>query len=252
MRNFLTLFLFALALNSFGQYPFEKYPAVKYKTYKDWKIYSNNDKEKKVEFILTIPKFFDKKDSLTLLLTSFTNKWDSSFITVLKNGKQLQRFFEPMSFVDENLIVPVRLADINGDNLQDLKLIVPYMGNGTAALNVRVIYLFQQSDKRFTKISYFDKMGENSVGENRAERDFNGDGNYEIITMTLTSYQNHSYWLFNLFNFKNNDLVSVNDKYNYPILIQFLYHDNFKITNKMSRQKMKDFAQEKPEEYDRK
>jgi hypothetical protein len=233
-----------LALKSFGQYPYEKYPAIKYKTYKDWKIY-NNDRGK-TEFILIVPKFFDKKDSLTLLFTSFPNKWDSSYITVLRNGKQLQRFFEPMFFYDTNLFEPIMVADINGDKLQDIKLIVPYMGNGTASLNTRVIYLFQQKNKSFTKISFMDKMS-----DNRPERDFNGDGNYEIITMTLTSYQSHSYWLFNLFNYKGNELVSVNDKYNYPILIQFLYRDNFKITNKISRQKMKDFAQTKPEEYDK-
>ena len=74
MRNFITLYLLTLTLTSFGQYPFEKYPAVKYKTYKSWKIYSINDKEQTTEFVLTIPKFFDKKDSLTILLTSFENK----------------------------------------------------------------------------------------------------------------------------------------------------------------------------------
>jgi hypothetical protein len=247
MRNFIALFLLTLTLNSFGQYPFEKYPAIKYKTSKAWTTYDKSEKEKKIEFVLTIPKFFDKKDSLTILLTSFDNKWDSSYITILRNGKQLQRFLEPMFFYDTNLIEPVMLADINSDKLQDIKLIVPYMGNGTASLNTRIIYLFQHKDKSFTKISFMDKMS-----DNRPERDFNGDGNFEIITMTLTSYAGHSYFAFNLFNFKNNDLVSVNDKYNYPILIQFLYRDNFKITNKISRQKMKDFGQKKPEEYDKK
>ena len=138
------------------------------------------------------------------------------------------------------------IADINGDKLQDIKLVVPYMSNGLG-LNTRVIYLFQQTNKSFTKISFDDKM----FGQNRQERDFNNDGNYEIITMTLISYQNHSYWAYNLFDYKNNNFISVNNKYDYPILIQFLYKDNFKITNKMSRQKMKEFAQTKPEKYDK-
>ncbi|MFL5743009.1 MAG: hypothetical protein ACJ75B_22510 [Flavisolibacter sp.] len=236
----------ALALNSFGQYPFEKFPAIKYRAYKDWKVFNTNNKEHKTEFVFTIPKFFNKKDSLTLLLTSFDNKWDSSFITILKNGEELQRFFEPMFFYDTNLMEDVMTADINGDKLQDVKLVIPYMSNGLG-LNTRVIYLFQHNNKSFNKISFDDKM----FGQNRPERDFNGDGNYEIITMTLISYGSHSYFAFNLFNFKNSDLVSVNDKYNYPILIQFLYRDNFKITHKISRQKMKDFAQAKPEDYDK-
>lgn len=244
MRSFITLFLSALALHSFGQYPFEKFPALQYKTYKSWKVFRQD--EKQTEYILTIPKFFDRKDSLTLLLTAIESKWDSSFITVLRNGKEVQRFFEPMFFIDANLMEEVMTADVNGDKLQDIKLVVPYMSNGLG-VNTRVIYLFQQAKKNFTKISFKDEM----FGQNREERDLNNDGSYEIITMTLTGYQAHSYWVYNLFNYKNNDLVSVDYKYNYPILIQFLYKSNFKITNKMSRQKMKEFAQAKPEEYDR-
>lgn len=245
MRNLLLILFFLISFTSHGQYPFEKYPSIKYKLYRNWKTSLRNDKEEKVEFTLSIPGFFDKKDSLTILLTSFTNKWDSSYITLLRNGKQLQRFFEPMFFNELNILEPLRLADINGDKLQDLKLIFPYMGNGTASLIMRVIYLFQGKSERFIKISYLDK-----TDGNWPERDFNNDGNYEIVTMSLANYQNHSYWVFNLFNFKNNDLVNSNDKYNYPILIQYLRRDNYKITDKISRLKMKEFGQQKPEEYD--
>lgn len=243
MHRFLFSLCLTMTLTAFGQYPFEKFPAIKYKEYDKWKQNDNLKSQNKVENSLTVPKFFEGKDSLTIKITSLTTSWDSSFITVYRSNKQLKAFFEPLGFEP---VEPVRLADFNGDHLTDIKLILPYMGNGTAALNVRVVYLLQHKDGSFTKVSYFDKMD-----RNRPERDFNGDGNYEIITMTLMGYQNHSYWLFNLFNFKNNDLVNVNDKYSYPILIQFLYRDNYKITNKMSRQKMKEFAHKKPEEYDR-
>jgi hypothetical protein len=244
MRILLTLFFLSFAIFLFGQYPFEKYPAIKYKEYKDWKVSDKSGKENKYEFTLTIPKFFDKKDALTIKLISFTSKLDSSYITVFRNKEEINNFFEPMSFFPTNLFEPLRLADINGDHSTDLKLVVPYMGNGTASLNVRVIYLFQQKSKKFTKISYFDKMD-----ENRTERDFDNDGNYEIITMTLLGYKNHSYWLFNLFNWKNEDLCSANQKNNYPILIQFLYRNNYKITNKVTRQETKELAHKKPEDY---
>jgi hypothetical protein len=246
MRNFMAVYLVALAFNSFGQYPFEKFPAIKYKKYKEWKAFNTNNKQHKTEFVLTIHKFFNNTDSLTLLLTSFEDISDSSFITILKNGKELQRFFEPMFFYDTNLMEGVMAADINGDKLQDVKLVIPYMSNGLG-LNTRVIYLFQNINKIFNKISFDDKM----FGQNRQERDFNGDGNYEIITMTMIEYGGHSYFAFNLFSFRDNDLVAVNNKYNYPILIQFLYRDNFKITDKISRKKMKDFAQSRPEGYDK-
>ncbi len=249
MRNFILLFLLTLTLHSFGQYPFEKYPALKYREYINWKEIEKDSKEKK-EFTLTVPKFFDKKDSLTIQLTSFTKNWDSSYITLFRNGKQMQRFFEPFGF-DINVFAPVRLADINGDNRQDCKLLIPYMGNGIAALNTRVIYLFQNSDKTFTKVSFLDMIDGKHAGDNRSERDFNRDGNYEIITMSLTGYDSHSYWVYNLYNFKNNTLVNVNNRYDYPILIQFLYRKNFEITKNLSRQKMKDFAEPQPEELDK-
>jgi len=247
MRSIITLSLLMLTLKSFGQFPFEKYPAPHYQTYKGWKAYGKPDKGNQTQFFLSISKFFNKKDSLTLLLTSFDDKWDSSYITILRNGKSLQRFFEPMFFNDVNLSESVMVADINGDKLQDLKLIIPYMDNGLG-WNTRVIYLFQLKNKSFLKISYLDNM----AGENRQERDFDGDGNYEIITMTLVSYLSHSYLSFNLFNYKNNDFINVNNKQNYPILIQFLYKDNFKVTHIMSRQKMKEFEQTKPKEYNKK
>lgn len=54
------------------------------------------------------------------------------------------------------------------------------------------------------------------------ERDFNADNNFEIITMTLDQYENHNYWTFNIYNFENGTLINQNQKYGYPIMIQFL------------------------------
>jgi len=230
-----------------GQEPFVKYPAISYKAYKDWKLYDRSEKEKKVHYTLTIPCFFENLDSITIQLTSFVGNRDSSSIRIYRNKKQIQKFFEPMGFSQENMFEPVRIADINGDNLSDLKILIPYMGNGTASLNVRVIYLFQRPDGNFIKVSFDDKMS-----ENRPERDFDGDKNYEIITMTLTSYENHSYWLYNLYNSDSIGLINVNMKDDYPIMIQFLNRENFQITDKISKQKMKDFALPLPEGYDKK
>ncbi len=228
-----------------GQEPFEKYPAISYTEYKDWKLYDKSEKEKKVYNTLTIPDFYENKDSITIQLTSFVDNWDSSYVMIYKNKKQIQKFFEPMGFSQSNVFEPIRIADINGDGLTDLKILIPYMGNGTASLNVRAIYLFQKSNGNFTKISFDDKMD-----GNRPERDFDGDKNYEIITMTLTGYENHSYWLYNLFDYNSTGLVNVNAKYDYPIMIQFLYRENYKITDKITRLKMKDFTLPLPEKYD--
>lgn len=229
-----------------GQCPFEKYPAIKYKEYDDWKIKDRTtEKEKYVQSTLTIPSFFNNSNSLTIQLTSFADHfWDNSIIRIFRNKIEIKKITENMFFNPIGLD-KVIIADINGDGLKDVKIISAYMGNGTASMNVKVIYLFQRLDHSFNVISFDDKMS-----QNRPERDFDDDGNYEIITMNLVGYENHSYWVFNLFNYKDNELVNVNNKENYPIMIQYLLRDNYKVTNKISRKRMKDFELKLPDNYE--
>lgn len=225
-----------------GQYDFEKYPSIKYKVYNDWKT---NETEKIVENSITFSNYFKNGESLTIQLNSFKEHWsENSEIKISKNNIETQNFIENIGF-NPIALDCLRIADFNGDGLSDLKIIAPYMGNGTASMNVKVIYLFQQTNHTFLKVSFDDKQS-----NNRNERDFDGDGNFEIITMKLSSYQNHNYWNFNLFNLVKGKLVNVNKKHNYPILVQFLDKENFKITDKISRQKMKNFALNLPESYD--
>lgn len=248
MRQLLALLtLTLLTLTIKAQFPFEKYPALKCKEYYNWKIYDKTEKEKKIHSTMTIPSFFENGDTLTIQLTSFTDHWwENSIIRIFHNNAQKQRFLENMSFNPSGLDT-LKVADINGDGLLDVKIVSTYMGCGTASLNVKVIYLFQQPDNSFTKISFDDKLS-----TDRPERDFDSDGNYEIITMNLVGHENHSYWVFNLFDYKNNGIVNVNSKDNYPIMIQFLYRVNFEITDKINRVKMKDFELNLPDNYDKK
>ncbi len=243
------LFIGIACTNSYGQFPYEKYPAIKYKEYSSWK---EVDTVKTSDFpsrYIEVPTFFDKGESLGIKLTTYSGQSDSSFISIYKAGKLLQRKFEPMDFYyfDD----PLYIADINGDGWNDIKLIVYYGGNGLAALNVKVIYLFQSSSQTFEKISYTDMMGGDYLGDYRLERDLNGDKNFEIITMDLQGYQNHNYWTFNIYNYVKGTLINVNDKYNYPIMIQHLYRDNYKITDKISRKTMKQFSLPLPFGFDR-
>lgn len=237
-----------LSLSLKGQFPFENYPAMSYKKYSDWETYDKSKNEKKYHHTLTIPSFYNSLDTITIQLTSFINNWDSSFIRIYKNNNQIQKFFEPMGFSPSNMSEPVRVADINGDGLSDIKLIISYNGTGVACMNVRVIYLFQRNDGKFTKISFDDMLDENG----RPERDFDGDNNFEIITMNLTYYGNHSYWLYNIYDYYSYQLINVNKKYDYPIMIQFLTRENFEITTKLSREKMKEFSKVLPDNYEKK
>jgi hypothetical protein len=244
MKLLLLTLTLTIATLAHGQehYPFENFTTIKYVEHKNWIQYEKLDR---VDFTLTIPDFFPNSDTLTIQLTSFKIKWDSSYVRLFRNKKQTQKIFEPMFFIDPNgTSDPLRTMDINGDNLMDIKLLTPYMGNGLASLNNRVIYLFQKNDGLFDKVSYLDKMGEHMT-----ERDFDDDNNFEIMTMTLNEYENHNYWTFNIYNFENGELINQNDKFGYPIMIQYLFRENYKVTDKISIEKMKTFGDDKPQEY---
>lgn len=228
-----------------AQYPFEKFPGVAYKSYKHWK-FINNEKLYRSVARLSIPNFYKNGDKLSIVLYSFDRN-DSSYICLYRNKKLVRRIFDKMYFTSLNLsFEPVRVADINGDSLNDIKITAAWMGSGIACMYNRIIYLFQDSAKGFRKISFTDM-----ISENRSERDIDGDGNYEIITMNLQGYRDHNYWLFNLYQYQKGGLVNVNYLANYPIMVQLLYRPNFAITKKLSREKMKSFEMKLPPEYDK-
>jgi len=247
MKTIRLILLFCIiSLITKAQYPFDSLPSIHYKKYAHWKRYDKSKKEGKKQCTKTLPNFFINKDTLTIQLTSFELK-DSSIIRIYRNNKQIQKLYEPYSIGDNTfrLIDTLYVADINNDGLLDLKILSWYAGCGLASENERVIYLFQNKDNTFTKLSYIDMMA-----SDRIEKDFDNDGNFEIITKSIDSYANHSYWVFNIYNYQDGKLVCVNQKYNYPIMIQYLNKDNYKITNKISRQKMKEFEKKTPENID--
>lgn len=236
------LILFSITLR--GQYSFEKFPAIKSKEYNNWKTTEN---KKEIVSTLTIPDFFQKGENFTIKLTSYSEHWfENSLVEIFYKKMQIKKFSENINFNSIGLS-SIKVIDMNSDGLKDIKIIENFMGNGIASLNIKIIYLIQKSNHKFENISFNDKEGQNTL-----ERDFDGDGNYEIITKTLETYQNHSYWVFNLYNYKNSELINVNKKSNYPIMVQFLYRDNYLITDKISREKMKKFTMDFPEEYNHK
>lgn len=244
----ISLIVIMISLTAFlkAQYPFEKYQAMDYSKKGKWTCYDKREKENKMHWTMSFPGFYKNGDSLTVQLTTFGDK-DTSLIRIFRNKKQVQIFEEPYA-VGRNfgmLTDTVFFGDINGDLLPDIKILCWYGGCGTASLNERVIYLIQRPDDNFTKVSFKDM-----AASTRPERDLNNDGNYEIITMTLNGYEGHNYWTFNLYNFINGDLVCVNDKFDYPIMIQFLNRENHTVTDKVSKDVMKTFSAAKPDEYD--
>jgi hypothetical protein len=236
------------SLTSFGQYPFEKYPSPSYSTFNNW---NNIEKDTEIEETLSIPKFYKNGDTLTIKITS-QDTLETSYIRLYRSNKLFQTFTESTTFSLADSYNKIYVADINGDNLLDLKFYSPQPGNGIAFMNNDVIYLFQNKDENFTKISFIDMFdyGIDSF-KYRAERDFDGDHNYEIITMYLVFYDNHSYWKYDLYNYIDGKLINVSLKHKYPIMIQYLFRLNFKVTNKITQKKMQTFVDELPSGYDK-
>ena len=245
LKCWLVIVIVFVAHRGLSQYPFEKFPPIKYKEYRHWKIDKKamiNDNDI-VAFYMVIPNFFGL-ENLTIRITTNHNKSNFSQIRLLKGKRVIGKLQEKMFFSTLNLSEPVRIANINGDSLKDIKLIVPYMGCGLASNNVRVIYLFQKPNNKFTKISYMDMSYPNIE-----ERDINTDSNYEIITKTLRGYKDHNYWLFNLYNFKDSSFINVNEKFNYPIMVQYLYRRNY-APSQISKNILEKLSSKLPEEYE--
>ncbi len=217
---------------------------MKYKEYRNWV----NDKQEKIadfdsiSYHKTIPDFFGNESLLIRLVTHI----DSSNYTIclFKGRKLLQKIQADMTLIIHNKKGPIRIADINGDGLLDLKIMMNGTGCGLAAEYSKVIYLFQRPGFKFTLVSYTDMMY-----ENRTERDLNGDGNYEIITKGIQNYKEHNYWVFNIYNYKDNNLINVNHKFDYPIMIQNLYRQNY-VPASFTKKLREKYSLKHPEEFD--
>jgi hypothetical protein len=235
MTKSLTYIIFLFPILIFGQYPFEKFKSPTYKSLEFKMI----EKQNVLEYSKNITSFFKDKSDLEVTINGNLENPKETYIQVKTNLKS-KKYFEqiPAQGTDGFYI-----ADFNGDGKKDFKIVCFYMGSGLASMNVRVIYFFQKENNEFTKISFDDKMD-----GNRIERDLNGDGNFEIIIMTLQEHKKHNYWLFNVYNFVNNKLICVNNKTNYPIMIQYLFRDNYKVTTKITRNDMQKYEIKKPEE----
>lgn len=233
MTNFIKYIFFFFPFFVFGQYSFEKLNKPRSFSL-EFKMTEKDDVQ---EYSKVIKSFFNDKSDLEVVINGNTKDSRKTYIEV-KTKSNFRKYFEEIPFQGTD---GFSIADFNGDGKKDFKIVCYYMGSGLASLNVRVIYFFQKESKEFTKISFDDK-----IRENMTERDFDGDGNFEIITMTLQNHKNHNYWLFNLYNFLNGDLVCVNNKMNYPIMVQYLFKDNYKLTTKFGRKEMKKYELKKP------
>lgn len=225
----LCIVLMLISVQCKAQYPFEKFPSIKYK-----KLFLN--------------KGFAESDTAFIATTSYkkyqinlrqAHNSSTLYITILYTAKPIFRYSIPdLNF--SRLQNNVYAADIDGNGKVDFKMLFFSDGSGLGGSLETKLYFFNKGNLKFDAISYVDFF-------NFPERDINGDGNYEIIGDALNYYEGHAYWTFNLYNYSDGQLVNVNKPFNYPIMVQYLYRENYKITNKISRKKMKRFSLKNPD-----
>lgn len=144
------------------------------------------------------------------------NDPDKTNILILKGNTILKNILVESPYWTIN--DTIKIADIDGNGLIDVKLSFYNNGNGLAASLSRKVYLFNQQNT-FKSIQFFDFAEDN-------EFDFNNDDNYEILSCNHIYKNNHSYWVYNIYNFSNNKLINVSKQFNYPLLTKHLYRTN--------------------------
>jgi hypothetical protein len=242
--KFLILFLIVGTQPVLAQYPFERFPMAPLQVTDAWIRYDKGGG--KYHWTLTFPDFYGDSASMTVQITTLPNS-DSSLFRVYRGKKQIQLMTEPhpLGSVFGILQDSTDYGDINGDSLPDVRIRAWCGGSGIAAYYFRLIYLIQRSDGTFSKVSFVNMEHEVRY----PERDLNGDGNFEIVATSLDNYQGHNYWTFNVYRFDNGRLRCVNDEFGYPIMVQYLYRRNYEVTNRISKEKMKDFGKKLPDEF---
>lgn len=212
--------------HAYAQYPFDTLPKPSWVFHNRWKTVENASQQK-VHETITIPNFYPDSVSLTLQFTlESAGEVTVNILRIYKGNKIIQSFRNEKVdyYPGYTSSFPLRVGDITGDGRLDVKIIYDYHTNGLG-LRHRPIYLLQQEDGRFIKYSFSNSF----IKRLDMERDFDGDGTFEIISVDLLHYQSHSYWQFDILKPKNQQLINENKKYGYPLYVQFLHRDNFKV-----------------------
>jgi hypothetical protein len=220
-----------------AQYPFEKYPSVKYTKIPFKAVPAKNDSSR-----IAIAKY--RHYRIELLEERLK---DSSNILLYYNNKLIKRSIIDFDILVSALDEPLYVGDINGDGQPDFKVTF-YNGAGSGLASSRVcrLYLFGKGHNQFQKIFFTD-----FYDLSNKERDFNNDKNYEIVGQRYLSYKSHAYWSFDIYSYKNGQLINVSQKYNYPIVTKaFTSKPSNQIIKKFTKAELKTFSLKLPEFYE--
>lgn len=226
----ITLFLGMITLftGEFSQYPFDQYPKPEFTKHNNWQVWDRYETEKKVHLTLEIDSFFAGGERLTIQTTVENAGGNEKNTIRLYKGSQVFQAFEneckiPGYYPSFINAFSVKSADLTGDGLTDFKIIYDYHSNGISA-SFRIMYFIQSKEGKFIRYS-FDQMFEDK--EIDTERDFDMDGDFELLHVSLQEFKGHSYWCFNILDFDEALIQNTSEKYDYPIFIQFKIRRNY-------------------------
>ncbi|MGI6342571.1 MAG: hypothetical protein ACOXZ9_06300 [Bacteroidales bacterium] len=196
---------------------------------------------------LSIPNYFGENNPITIQFyyNDEGNEDQSTINLIDKNGDFLITHYEPITVHPMAMgYTKLVVGDIDGNGLKDIRMEFPYMGNGLMACAVRTIYIFQEKDKIFNKVS-FDSF---VCTDQASEIDADGDGKWEIIARTLEYIdENNYYWIDNIYKYTPEGLVCVSEENGYPKAINT--HEAKSTDAKIVNKNKKGWIKEKPEGY---
>lgn len=221
-------FLLVVATDT-PSYPFSLLPSPQYQEVDNWIILDKQyEEERKVHSTIELDSFFSDGCKLTIQATADDSEAQSkSVIRLYKNQEWIQAF-------DKELIIPgfypkyisshsVKIGDLNDDGLQDFRILYDPLTNGLS-LRFKVMYFIQQPTGRFLRYSFTQQFEDKTIP---LEYDFNGDGSFEFLSVTLVSIDDHSYWRFQVYELAGEEWSCVSKEVGYPILVQFKDAQNF-------------------------
>lgn len=219
MRRIIFLLLTAIMSISGYQVNAQKKNSAKlnFKTYTNWEIKYDEYNSNAEYYEFTIPDFFEKNNSATVQLYHYGTEGNISNSTISlinKDGDFLATIFEPTQFHEMAVqFATLSVADIDGNGLKDIKIEFPYMGNGLMACAVRTIYIFQEKQQTFNKISFNSFVCQDQV----SEIDVDNDGKYEIVARTLEYIdEDNRFWVENIYKYTPEGLICVSEENGYP------------------------------------
>lgn len=233
--KFLTILLFTASI-TFAQYPFEKGKAINYTYEGEWKTVVEGK-----TYSAEIPGFFKTGDAK--IVADIISNDDIEFSLTkfeIYNGEKLAAVFYDSTA--SPYIFSISSGDINGDGLSDIKFEVSLGGCGLGALNNNQYYFFGNKDGSFTGMRFLN-MGA------WGEYDMDKDNNYEIFVLSHESINNHSYWVYNVYNYLDGKFVNVNNKLGYPLMIRHLIRDNYSPDKKIMQKYGKQYNAPLPQEF---